>query len=80
MKWVILVFMLSTHADGSKDTFLYFEPQFDTVKQCQQYVYENSMGIRNHMTAEYNSPIETVYCIQQNKIPQILDLEPKEKA
>ena len=47
MKWFILVLMMGTFSDGSKDTFLYFEPEFDTVEQCQEYVYRQAPEIKD---------------------------------
>ena len=73
MKWFILVLMIGTQPDGSKDTFLYLEPEFNTVEQCQQYVYHQAPEIRKHMMIEYNGKsIDTVYCVRENKLKEIL--------
>jgi hypothetical protein len=78
MKWFILVFMLGMNPDGTKDTFLYFQPEFDTVEQCQQYVYQNSTELRNQMLIEFQGrSIEQVYCIREDKINKVLQI-PKE--
>jgi len=78
MKWFILVFMLGMNADGTKDTFLYFQPEFDTVEQCQQYVYQNSAELRKQMIVEFNGrSIEQVFCIREDKINKVLQI-PKE--
>ena len=81
MKWLVLVLMLGTYGDGSKDTFLYFKPTFETVEQCQEYVYRNAQVIRRDMTIKYQGrSIDTVYCIREDKLPKVLDMEPKTEA
>ena len=73
MKWLILVLMIGTHPDGSKDTFLYFKPEFDSVEQCQNYVYRTAPEIRKHMMIEFmGKPIEQVFCIREDKIEKVL--------
>ena len=73
MKWFILVLMMGTYSDGSKDTFLFFEPEFNTVEQCQEYVYRQSPAIKRQMMIEYQGkPIEMVYCVREDKIKNIL--------
>lgn len=73
MKWFILVLMIGTHSDGSRDTFVYLEPEFNSVEQCQRYVYHQAPEIRNHMMIEYEGKsIETVYCVRENKLKEIL--------
>lgn len=73
MKWFILVVMMGTFSDGSKDTFLYFKPEFDTVEQCQEYVYQTAPEIKKQMMIEFmGKPIETVFCIREDKIEKVL--------
>jgi hypothetical protein len=73
MKWFILVLMMGTFSDGSKDTFLYFEPEFDTVEQCQEYVYQQASEIKRHMMMEYQgNSIEMVYCVREDRLEKIL--------
>jgi len=78
MKWFILVLMMGTFSDGSKDTYLYFQPKFDTVEQCQRYVYENASDIKTKMQLEFmGKPIETVFCIREDKIEKVIQLPGK---
>ena len=74
MKWFILVLMMGTFSDGSKDTFLYFEPEFDTVEQCQEYVYRQAPEIKRQMMIEYQGkPIDTVYCVREDKLEKLIE-------
>lgn len=76
MKWFIFVIMLGTYNDGTNDTYLYVQPTFETLEQCQQYVYENSTIIRQNMWNEYDGkPIDRVFCIEENKLKQFLQLK-----
>jgi hypothetical protein len=73
MKWFILVLMMGTFSDGSKDTFLYFEPEFDTVEQCQEYVYRQAPEIKRHMMIEYQGKsIDIVYCVREDRLKKVL--------
>lgn len=73
MKWFVLVLMMGTFTDGSRDTFLYLEPEFDTVEQCQEYVYRQAPEIKKHMMIEYQGKgIDTVFCVRENKLKDIL--------
>jgi hypothetical protein len=73
MKWFILVLMMGTFSDGSKDTFLYFEPEFDTVEQCQEYVYRQAPEIKRHMMIEYQGKsIDMVYCVREDRLKKVL--------
>ncbi len=78
MKWLIVVFMLGTHSDGTKDTFLYMQPEFGTSDACRNYVYIQAPMIKQHMMIEYQGKgIETIYCVQKDKIEQYLDMPNK---
>jgi hypothetical protein len=64
---------MGTYSDGSKDTFLFFEPEFNTVEQCQEYVYRQSPAIKRQMMIEYQGKsIEMVYCVREDKLKNIL--------
>ena len=78
MKWFILVLMMGTFSDGSKDTFLFFEPEFDTVEQCQEYVYRQASEIKRQMMIEYQGkPIDMVYCVREDKLENLIKLPGK---
>ena len=69
MKWFIIVLMMGTYPDGSKDVFWYQEPRFETVEECQLYVGYNAISIKRDMQLEFQlKPIETVYCVREDKL------------
>ncbi len=73
MKWFILVVMMGTFSDGGKDTFLYFKPELESLEHCQEYVYQNASEIKKQMMIEFmGKPIETIFCIRQDRIQDVL--------
>lgn len=69
MKWFIIVLMMGTYPDGSKDVFWYQQPKFETVEECQLYVGYNAGSIKRDMQIEFQlKPIETVYCVREDKL------------
>ena len=64
---------MGTFSDGSKDTFLYFKPELESLEHCQEYVYQNASEIKKQMMIEFmGKPIETIFCIRQDKIEKVL--------
>jgi hypothetical protein len=69
MKWFIIVLMMGTYPDGSKDVFWYQQPKFETVEECQLFVGYNAGSIKRDMQIEFQlKPIETVYCVREDKL------------
>ena len=76
MKWFIVVLMLGVNTDGTRDTFVYTQPKFDTADACQEYVYINSGQMGRAMMQEFQGKqIENVYCIQKDKLERLFELE-----
>lgn len=77
MKWFIVVLMLGTYSDGGKDTYLYTNPNFDTVDQCKDYVYFSADEIRRHMMIEFmGNQIDMIYCVREDKLQKIIETPP----
>ena len=69
MKWFIIVLMMGAYADGSKDSFWFENPQFDSVEECQLYVTYNAGNIKMSMAGEFGpQPIESVWCVQEDQL------------
>lgn len=75
MKWFIIVFMFGLHSDGTKDSFVYLEPEFETVEMCSQYVREQSNAIGQHMQMEFGQGrrVEQVFCMQKHMLEKFLE-------
>lgn len=79
MKWFIIVLMMGTYSDGTRDTFVYFQPEFENVDDCKEYVYHMAPDIRRQMLFEFGGkPIETVYCVREDRIKDVLKVPGKE--
>lgn len=75
MKWFIYVVMTGMYSDGTQDTYLYTEPTLPTLEECQAYVYNNSSALRMDMMTEFGGKqIERVFCIEEQKLKQFLEL------
>ena len=69
MKWFIIVLMMGTYPDGSKDVFWYQQPEFDTVEECKLYVGYNAGSIKRDMQIEFQlKPVDMVYCVREDKL------------
>ena len=69
MKWFIIVLMMGTYPDGSKDVFWYQQPKFDTVEECQLYVGYNAVSIKRDMQIEFQmKSVDMVYCVREDKL------------
>ena len=69
MKWFIIVLMMGTYPDGSKDVFWYQQPKFDTVEECQLYVGYNAFSIKRDMQIEFQmKSVDMVYCVREDKL------------
>jgi hypothetical protein len=80
MKWLIAVLIMIQHPDGSKDAYLYYQPTFNSSIECRQYVEDNAATIKRDMFIQFSgAPIESVWCIQEDKIDKFLGTEDKPK-
>lgn len=79
MKWFILVLMMGTYSDGSNDTFIYYQPSFNSVKECSEYVYQMAPEIKQDMFIEFQGkPIDRVFCVREDRFKDILKVPGKE--
>lgn len=76
MTWFMYIIMIGMYNDGTQDTYLYTEPTFETLEECQQYVYNNSTLLRQEMMREFDGKsIERVFCIEEQKFRKFLELQ-----
>ena len=81
MKWFILVVMMGTYSDGSKDTYLFYKPELPSLKVCQEYVYQESDDIKRRMMIEFDGKsIDKVFCISEKKLKQFFNTSQKESG
>lgn len=74
MKWFILVVMIGSYSDGSRDTFIFTQPTLPSLQVCQDYVYKESADIRNKMKIEFQGKdIDQIFCINERKLKEFFD-------
>ena len=68
--------MLGVYDDGNQDTYFYYKPEFPTVEECQRYVFDNSLSIKQHMWNEFQGKsIERVFCVEEKAFKRYLELQ-----
>ena len=74
----MMIVMMGTFSDGTQDTYIYTTPTHDTLKACQQYVYDYATTIRKEMFVQFDGkPIEKVFCIEEKKLKQFFEVNSK---
>ena len=69
MKWFLVAFMLSTYSDGGRDTYLFTQPQFTSVEECQVYTQINSHVIRLELDSVYpDTGLDSIWCVREDKL------------
>ena len=80
MTWYIFIVMTGMFADGTHDTYLYTNPNFNTLSECQTEVATNGDDIIKDMLIKFNGKtIKKVYCIEEEKLRQFFQTMESEK-
>ena len=73
MKWLLVIFMMSMNPSGEYDFYVYDQPRFETVEECQMFTANNISEITQHMQKVFGDlPIENAFCITEKKLNEIL--------
>ena len=85
MKWYVMVFFLSWNEDGTRDTFVFTNPVYNTEAECR-VTLTNRTHIMNYvhgLMTVYNGmlpgAVEMVNCIDQNQFDKLQGLEDKKE-
>ena len=86
MKWYVMVFFLSWNEDGTRDTFVFTNPVYNTEAECR-VTLTNRTHIMNYvhgLMTVYNGmlpgAVEMVNCIDQNQFDKLQGLENKKEG
>ena len=61
--------MMSVYPDGGRDTYLFSEPAFSSLEECQIFTQTNAPTIRMELGAEYGPiPIDSIWCVREDKL------------
>ena len=82
MKFFIIVsFIMANAAALDRPLFVFKQPQFDTIKECHQYVSVMHQRIYTTASASYNfkhTP-EAIYCLTTEQVKGIFEYNYDEK-
>lgn len=77
MKWFVMIFFLSYHADGTRDTFVFTNPTFDDRATCMATLTDRDeiakyvMGLVDAYSGMIPGPIEMANCINQEQFDEL---------
>jgi len=86
MKWFVMVFFLSWNEDGTRDTFVFTNPVYNTEIECRntllnkQEIMKYVHGLMMTYNGELPGRIEMVNCIDENQFIQLQQLKDKQQG
>ena len=86
MKWFVMVFFLSYNEDGTRDTFVFTNPVYNTELECRATLLDRKeiMSYVHGLMTAYNGmlpgAVEMVNCIDENEFNQLQDLKNKQEG
>jgi hypothetical protein len=81
MKVLIVALMALTITDGSRDIFVFTQPQFQNTTECVEYVQQNSRALMFRIYKEFpGDSLDRIMCIPEENVKKILEFSiPKSK-
>ena len=68
MNWFLIVF-LSTTVNGLHEGFMWYEPNFESNQQCQEWANNNPATIIQSLNYYYDEwAIEKIYCVRKDRL------------
>ena len=77
MKWYVMVFFLSWNEDGTRDTFVFTKPAYNTEAECRITLTDRThvMNYVHGLMLSYDGvlpgAVEMVNCIDQNEFNKL---------
>ena len=81
MKLLIVALMALTITDGSRDIFVFTQPQFQNTTECVEYVQQNTRALMFRLYKEYpGDKLDRIMCIPEENVEKIIEMSvPKSK-
>jgi|TARA_B100001094_G_scaffold54972_1_gene50550 hypothetical protein len=77
LKILVVVLMTGMTPTGSQDLYVFTDPKFDTIAECQAWSQGNVPAITYSVRREYGTrPIEEIYCMREELLKKFLE-DPK---
>mgnify|MGYP003311226878 FL=1 len=76
--WFIVAIMSGVNEDGTKDVFIFQEPQehghFHSSTDCRDHVRNNPVPIMTALSNQYgNQPLEKILCVPEENVRKFLE-------
>ena len=76
--WFIIAVMSGVYTDGTKDVFIFQEPQehghFHSSTDCRVHVRNNPVPIMTALSNQYgNQPLEKILCVPEQNVRKFLE-------
>ena len=72
-KILLIAIMSFTYPNGNKDIFVFQQPEFDTIAECQTYFKNNSDAVFLRLYQAYpNQPPENIYCVPYEAVEEMI--------
>mgnify|MGYP003119572994 CR=1 FL=1 len=80
MKWYVMIFFLSWNEDGTRNTFVFTKPTYNTEAECRTtltdrtHIMKYMHGLMMSYGGTLPGPVDMVNCIDQNEFNRLQDL------
>ena len=76
--WFIVAIMSGVYEDGTKDVFIFQEPQehghFHSSTDCRDHVRNNPVPIMTALSNQYgNQPLEKILCVPEENVRKFIE-------
>ena len=76
--WFIVAIMSGVYEDGTKDVFIFQEPQehghFHSSTDCRDHVRNNPVHIMTALSNQYgNQPLEKILCVPEENVRKFIE-------
>ena len=78
LKILVVVLMTGMTPTGSQDLYIFTDPKFETIAECQTWSQGNVPAIVWNVQKEYGKrPIKQIYCMREEMLKDFL-INPQE--
>ena len=78
MKWFLLAIMTLVHENNSLDTYVWYNPTFDSSEQCIDWVKNNNDKIYITLMTEFpNDKLQKILCVEEEKLKEFFERNKK---
>ena len=79
LKILAVVLMFGATPDGARDLYIFTDPEFSTMQECQSWVQSNPNMIFWSVAQQYGQrPVENIFCVNEKRLPDLLEPTPAE--